>query len=401
MKGNSALHHLTDTAESLHAALRLVALPSLGVSRARWLLGTADPAEIVDHLLRGQLPPGLPDPKTEVTRRSIEKWQAGLRSQDVDQLIARNTDGSQNIIDAGHEAWPFVLDPDPPVVLFVRGRIETLAHSRRVGVVGTRRCSAIGRSVAGEIGWTLAEHGVSVVSGLALGVDGAAHRGAGASPVDPGRIGVVASGLDMVYPARNEALWNSVTETGVLISETPMGERATRWRFPARNRLIAGLSELIVVVESHESGGALLTVDEAVARGVDVVAVPGSVLGNSCRGTNQLLMDGVAPVRGGQDIVDLLGVRPAERGPDQLVLGDLGEIGGGGRSKDASDSIEDSTPAAGLIDALQAGPVSVDGLVDALGVPVSTVFGLIGRLERAGSVEIDGSVVALPLGERD
>lgn len=394
MKVDSPLHHLTDTAESLQAALRLVALPSLGVSRARWLLENAEASAVVDCLLRGQLPAGLPDPKTEVTRQSIDKWRTGLRSQDLDLLVARNTDGSQRIIDAGNENWPFVHDPEPPVLVFVRGRIETLAGGRRVGVVGTRRCSAIGRSVAGEIGWTLAEHGVSVVSGLALGVDGAAHRGAGASAVDPGRIGVVASGLDMVYPARNEALWNSVAETGVLISETPMGERAARWRFPARNRLIAALSELIVVVESHESGGALLTVDEAVARGVDVVAVPGSVLGNSCRGTNQLLMDGVPPVRGGQDVVDSMGLFPSDPHSGQLPLQSAGASSSNQEPPDHSGTSDDR-----LIEALQGGPVSTDALVEVLELPLSAVLGLLGRMERAERVQIDGSVVALPLGE--
>ena len=387
----STLHNLTESAESLQASLRLVALPSLGVSRARWLLGNAEPVEVVQCLLSGKLPAGLPDPKTEVTRQSIEKWKTGLAAQDVAQLVARNTTGPQMIIDAGHQSWPFAQDPDPPVLLFVRGRIELLTLNRRVGVVGTRRCSAIGRSVASEIGWTLAEHEVSVVSGLALGVDGAAHRGAGTSSIDPGRIGVVASGLDMVYPARNEALWNSVADTGLLISETPMGERATRWRFPARNRLIAALSELIVVVESHERGGALLTVDEAAARGVDVVAVPGSVLGNSCRGTNQLLMDGVAPVRGGQDIVDLLGLVPP-------LVGQLSFPQEASVSPVRPDS---ESPADLLIGALQGGPVSTDVLVEVLDLPISTVLGLLGRLERAHRVKIDGSAVALPLQEGD
>ncbi len=387
-----ALKRLTESKASLEAALRLVALPSLGVSRARWLLGNVEPPAIIDALLRGTLPAGLPDPTTEVTSQSIERWRTGLRSQDAAQLTARNADRCQVIIDAGHDAWPFADDPDPPVLLFVRGRVELLTESRRVGVVGTRRCSAVGRSVAGEIGWTLAEHGISVVSGLALGIDGSAHRGAGVSPRDPGRIGVVASGLDMVYPARNAALWAGVADTGVLISETPMGERATRWRFPARNRLIASLSEVIVVVESHQTGGALITVDEAIARGVEVVAVPGSVLGNSCKGSNQLLMDGVAPVRNGGDVVSLLGLDPralTETDSEQ-------NLPVGGLADPAQDVLEGR-----VVDALQGGATDTDTLAEIVGEPISSLLSLLGRLERANRVKIDGSVVALPLGEGD
>jgi DNA processing protein len=335
-----------------------------------------------------------------VGRLHIEKWQAGLRSQKVDELVARNLNGPQRIIDAGSDEWPFSLDPDPPVLLFVLGRSDVLGSRRQVAVVGTRRCSAVGRSVAGEIGWTLAENSVSVVSGLALGIDGAAHRGAGSSGSDPGRIGVVASGLDMVYPQANEDLWNSVARSGVLISETPMGERATRWRFPARNRLIAGLSELVVVVESHDRGGALLTVDEALERDVDVMAVPGSVLSQSCRGTNQLLMDGIPPARNGRDLIEHLGLDPvphASRPKQRQRKGSQPapvDAASTSVSPQGSDHLEDA-----VLIALESGPASIDSLREATGIEVSALLALIQRLRRAGRVEIDGSAVAKALAE--
>ncbi len=398
----SPLQRLVQNRADLIAAIRLVALSSLGVSRSRWLLGNAEPEQVVDHLLRGRLPTGLPDPRVAVTKAHIEKWQAGLKAQSVDDLVARNLNGPHRIIDAGSDEWPFTLDPDPPVLVFVLGHARLLQTSRRVAVVGTRRCSAIGRSVAKEIGWTLAEHGVSVVSGLAVGIDGAAHRGAGTSRSDPGRIGVVASGLDMVYPAANEDLWESVARSGVLISETPMGERATRWRFPARNRLIAGLSELVVVVESHDRGGALLTVDEALGRDVEVAAVPGSVLSQSCRGTNQLLMDGIPPARNGQDLVDHLGLgpNPPTSQPQQLDIYTSQPVPVDAAPnlvpQQATDPIEEV-----VLVALESGPTGIDVLSGATGIEISTLLSLIQRLKRSGRVEIDGSVVAkrLPEGE--
>jgi DNA processing protein len=150
-----------------------------------------------------------------------------------------------------------------------------------------------------------------VVSGLALGIDGAAHRGvleAGGSPV-----GVVGSGFDVVYPSRHRDLWERVGEAGVLLGEAPLGARPEAWRFPARNRIIAALSHLVVVVESHAAGGAMLTVKEAADRGIPVMAVPGSVRSSSSAGTNLLIADGCAPVLDTTDVIVALGLTAASR----------------------------------------------------------------------------------------
>jgi DNA processing protein len=152
---------------------------------------------------------------------------------------------------------------------------------------------------------------VAIVSGLALGIDGASHRGvleAGGRP-----IGVVGSGLDVVYPARHRDLWEQVRSCGLLLSEAPLGARPAAWRFPARNRIIAALADLVVVVESHAAGGSLHTVKEAADRSIDVMAVPGSVRAPSCAGTNQLLADGCAPVRDTTDVLVALGLSAATR----------------------------------------------------------------------------------------
>jgi DNA processing protein len=152
---------------------------------------------------------------------------------------------------------------------------------------------------------------VAIVSGLALGIDGAAHRGvldAGGRPV-----GVVGCGLDVVYPTRHRDLWERVRDAGLLLSEAPLGVRPAAWRFPARNRIIAALAHLVVVVESHAAGGSMHTVREADDRSIQVMAVPGSVRSPAAAGTNRLLAEGSAPVRDATDILVALGLSAASR----------------------------------------------------------------------------------------
>ncbi len=212
----------------------------------------------------------------------------------------------------GDRRYPECLrsDPEPPGVLFAIGDRAALG-STRVAIVGTRRCTGSGAGVARELGRELTEAGVTIVSGLALGIDGAAHRGvldAGGAPV-----GVVGCGLDVIYPARHGDLWAQVQSVGLLLSEAPLGVRPSAWRFPARNRIIAGLVDLVVVVESHAKGGSMHTVREADDRGVQVMAVPGSVRSPSAAGTNQLLAEGCAPVRDATDVLVALGLSVATR----------------------------------------------------------------------------------------
>jgi DNA processing protein len=201
-------------------------------------------------------------------------------------------------------------DHEHPAVLFAQGDLAALGDVR-VAIVGTRRCTGAGAGFARELGRELTAAGVGVVSGLALGIDGAAHRGVlevGGRP-----IGVVGSGLDVVYPARHRELWGRVREEGVLLSEAPLGTRPAAWRFPARNRVIAALAHLVVVVESHAGGGSMLTVKEAADRDIPVMAVPGSVRNPASAGTNRLIADGCAPVLDATDVLVALGLTAAAR----------------------------------------------------------------------------------------
>jgi DNA processing protein len=196
---------------------------------------------------------------------------------------------------------------DPPRALYVRGDgdLELLA-GRAVAVVGARSCSPYGAQVARMLGRDLARVGVVVVSGLARGVDGEAHRGA----LDAGgdTVAVLGCGIDRDYPASNAQLSRRIEECGLLVSEYEPGVEPAPWRFPARNRIIAGLCEAVVVVEARERSGALITADFALEEGREVFAVPGEITSSLSAGTNALLKLGAAPLTTADDVLDALGI---------------------------------------------------------------------------------------------
>jgi DNA processing protein len=188
-----------------------------------------------------------------------------------------------------------------------RGLLASLAEAPAVAIVGARKATTYGREVAFALGRDLATAGLPVVSGLAYGVDGAAHRGA----LDGNgfTVAVLGGGPDVAYPAAHRRLQDEIVETGLLLSEMPPGRGPFRWCFPARNRIIAALAEMTVVVEATLRSGALITTTMASELSRRVGAVPGPVLSGLSAGTNHLLFDGAEVVRGAQDVLDrLLGV---------------------------------------------------------------------------------------------
>lgn len=372
--------------DDLWALLVLLSLRGMGPNRLRLLTSSVSPAEALAAIRRRRLPPMIGDETARLSAQVQSTWFDDIESKVAHaDLDAHRVDGNF-LLAPGTPAWPFADDPDPPALVFARGDLGLLADSPNVGIVGTRRCTSIGREVASTLGAELGQAGIGVVSGLALGVDAAAHRGslAAGGPV----IGVVACGLDVVYPASNRDLWDQVAGDGLLLSEVPLGQRPTRWRFPARNRLIAALSDLVVVVESHERGGALSTVDEAAERGIPVGAVPGSVLSPASAGTNALLYDGATLIRDAGDVVAALGLpghsvprsEPvAERRAAQLVL--------------ALDELDDDERR--LIDALQGGPVHLDRLIESLGSSPPLVGQLVDAMVGRRLLRRSGHTVAL------
>lgn len=273
------------------------------------------------------------------------------------------------------DGYPDTLAPlaDAPAVLYGAGSRERLAEliaQPAVAVVGTRRASAYGLEVARDLGRGLSAAGVTVVSGMALGIDAAAHRGALAGG---GRtIAVLASGADRPSPRTNRLLYARIREAGCVLAELPPGAEPRRWTFPARNRIMAALARLTVVVEGAERSGSLITARFAQDLGRDVGAVPGRVTSRQAAGSNGLLFDGAHVVRDAGDVLDLV-------------------FGAGGWS----DPAPRPDPAAGLdppsqrvLDAIERGLPPEDAIA-ASGLPAGEGRAVLGRLELSGLVRRD------------
>ena len=202
---------------------------------------------------------------------------------------------------------------DPPSRLFLRGARAELLAGPAVAVVGARSCSPYGAQVARTVARELAAAGVVVVSGLARGIDGEAHRGA--LEAEGATVAVLGCGIDRDYPGAHRDLARRIAETGLVVSEYPPGTEPAPWRFPERNRLIAGLALATVVVEARARSGALITADFALELGREVFAVPGEITAALSAGTNHLLRQGAAPLLAAEDVLAALGLerRPLAR----------------------------------------------------------------------------------------
>jgi DNA processing protein len=266
-------------------------------------------AEEAFAVATGSCPP--PEPFATLFARDPDLARVWRRSGDrrpPDVVWQQCVDAGIRVIVAGEATYPAQLldDPRRPAALFVRGDLEAL-DARRVGIVGTRNATQRGRETAARFGYELAAEGVVVLSGLAKGIDGAAHRGALA--VDGARpVAVVGTGPDRPYPAQHRELWEAVAARGAVISEWPPGTGPDAFRFPLRNRILAALVEVLVVVESRERGGSLITAREAAERGVEVFAVPGALQSRAAQGTNKLLCDGASPATESADVLMALGL---------------------------------------------------------------------------------------------
>lgn len=206
--------------------------------------------------------------------------------------------------DSRYPAWLRMV-ADPPPVLWVRGDLTAL-EPPAVAVVGSRAASHYAMDVARQLAAGLARAGVVVTSGMARGVDGAAHQGC--LQAGGRTIAVLGTGIDVIYPAEHRGLSERIAHQGLLVSELPPGTPARAGHFPRRNRIISGLSRAVVVVEASEKSGSLITARMALEQGRDVMAVPGSVLYGRNRGAHALIKDGAMPVEDAADILDALGL---------------------------------------------------------------------------------------------
>ncbi len=280
------------------------------------------------------------------------RFAAPARATDVTAVGARYRRVGARVLLAGGAGYPPALEGDPtaPPALFCLGEPGALETSPTVAIVGTRSATAYGRRVAAEMGVALAEEGVVVVSGLARGIDSAAHVGAlrASTPTAAPPVAVVGTGLDVVYPSSSAELWQKVARRGAVLSESPLGTAPRPWVFPARNRIIAALADVVVVVECHRSGGSLTTAEAAARRSVPVCAVPGSVHSPSSSGTNALLVDGCIPVRDATDVLVAVSLACAGRAPKQESPRPRAQHrrprGGGGETSSATQAPTSPTP---------------------------------------------------------
>jgi DNA processing protein len=263
------------------------------------------------------------------------------------------------------------LDPPPPLIA-VLGHAHLLRKDM-VAMVGARNASALGRKLAGMLARELGEAGLGIVSGLARGIDAAAHEAA----METGTVAVVAGGIDIVYPPENQALYDAIRERGVIVSEMRLGEAPQARHFPRRNRLISGLARGVVVVEAAERSGSLITASYALEQGREIFAVPGSPLDPRAKGCNRLLRDGATLTEGAEDVLAVL--RP-------MLGADFREPA---RSGAPAAPPLDWEAEAGKVrtlveEALGPAPVAVDDLIRQLGVPPGAVLTILLELELAG-----------------
>lgn len=349
---------------------RITALASLdgwGPRRLATLFAHHDPAEAVAVVSGDAAPHPMVAPLLDDDQ--LAGWRAKLREHPPAEWAERCHTSGVRAAAIGRPGYPaaFLHDPLPPGAIFWRGAPRALDF-RRVAIVGTRNATRSGREMSAQLGFELTEAGVAVVSGLARGIDAAAHRGALRAD-DPHPIGVAGNGLDRAYPRANAQLWSEVASAGIVMSEWPPGARPEAYRFPQRNRLIAALAEVVVVVESRETGGSLITAVQAAERDVPVMAVPGSVRNRAASGTNHLLGDGAAPVTGGDDVLTALGLDTRRRSPGSFD------------PRPVPRGLE-----AEVLVRCRKDPATLDALVVELEQPIGTVAMALARLERSGWV---------------
>ncbi len=295
-----------------------------------------------------------------------------VRDRDYQPVVKQMADLGARLVTIRDREYPANLRQiyDPPPVLFVRGGLRA-EDERCVAIVGTRRATPYGRLVSETLGRDLAARGITVVSGMAVGADAAAHRGALSAG---GRtIGVLACGIDVPYPRDTMELREQAVRSGAVVSELPLGTPARAQRFAARNRLISGLALGVVVTEAPEKSGALITAGLAANQGRQVFAVPGSVNSELSRGTHALLRDGARLVESVEDILDELdlpAVAAAEEPAAQVEEADLG-LTGDERS---------------LLDALTLQQKHVDAILDQCRLPSSRASAGLLMLELKGLV---------------
>jgi DNA processing protein len=350
-----------------------------------WLLGSL--AERIEDSL-GARPGGLPRELLRLPDAELAAAVGGRAGNAfLERSRTRDPSGLRTAIRGAHcwaccrhdDSYPPRLQDlgDPPAVLFGRGAGELLADLRErtaVTIVGARRPSAYGRELAGSLARQLASAGAIVVSGMALGIDSRAHEGA--LCVESGRtVAVLGGGAEVATPASRGRLYERIVERGLVLSELPPGTTPRRWTFPARNRIMAALSAMTVVVEARRRSGSLITAGMATALGREVGAVPGQVGSSAAAGTNSLLRDGAQVIRDADDVLDSLLGPGHER-----------------REREPLDRIAELEPElAVVLEQVEAGAGSPDAVARGSGLDADAAGAALVELELRGLVRSDSA----------
>lgn len=321
--------------------------------------------------------------------------EGALASGALDALVSRHARLEARLVPILDPAYPESLRAldDAPLVLTVRGKPARLADPA-VAIVGSRAATLAARRFAHDLARDLAREGIAVVSGLARGIDAEAHRGA--LSVGGVTIGVLACGVDRIYPPEHRSLALEMMRSGAILSELPLGTLPRPLHFPLRNRIISGLSRAVVVVEARRRSGSLITVRHALNQGREVFAVPGPVEGPFAAGTNQLLREGARVIQSARDLLEdlgLLGARKAARSAktsathrDAREVAHAGDADRGGRRIAPLEVV--------LLELLTDGPRTADELLSETGAEPGRIATALLELELAGRIaqERDGRI---------
>jgi DNA processing protein len=355
------------TDADIRAWLEVSLVPGVGGARLRKLLQAfGDPAHI-----RGARSAQLEAVVGRDAAAALAHGpDAGLIAATLDWLAQP---GNRLVTLADRDYPPMLLHtPDPPAVLYVRGRVELLSR-RALAIVGSRSPTAAGSANAEAFAEAFSAAGLTVVSGLALGIDAAAHRGALRG--EGSTAAVCGTGLDRVYPARNRELARALAEHGVLVSEFPIGTPPAPANFPRRNRIISGLALGCLVVEAAMHSGSLITARQALEQNREVFAIPGSIHSPLAKGTHWLIKQGAKLVESAQDVLDELGVAAAAPGPGLAPAG--------------QQALPEHRP---LLAAMGYEPVDLDSICAASGLTAEVASAMLLALE------LDGTISRLPGG---
>ena len=369
--------------QELGSWLRLVLTPGVGAETARRLLAAFGQPEAIFAQTESALRQIVSAQQAQALGQTPDGW-ASLNAETWQWLHTQNTAGiTRVVLTLGDADYPAALldIPDPPLMLYALGQTEILQQLQTehvLAMVGSRNPTPQGAANARDFARSLAASGLTIVSGLALGVDGAAHEGAllGAAAGSLATIAIVGTGLDRVYPRQHRELAHQIALHGLILSEYPLGTPPLAPNFPRRNRLISGLSQATLVVEAALQSGSLITAKQALEQGRDVMAIPGSIHSAQSKGCHLLIKQGAKLVESAQDVLEEL------RLPDPMAQRSLGLED----AINSEDLVGNDLQEGALLQAMGHDPVSLDALQARCGWSTAQLQAQLLELELMGQV---------------